>query len=125
VRVNAAAVVVVAPATVILALWWGGVGAAVVYLGLNAAVLTVAMASMHRRVLPGELPRWYGRLVLPVAAVAVVGALSRVAMPDTLDVAGRLVWLAATGVLATAVALLAAGGVRRRVLAAAHAWAGR
>jgi O-antigen/teichoic acid export membrane protein len=118
--VNAVALVIVAPATVVLSLRWGGAGAAVVYIGLNAAALLLAMVRMHRRVLPGELPRWYARLLLPAVAVAVVAALSRAAMPDALGVLGRLTWLAATGALEAAAALVAAGGVRRRVLAAAQ-----
>jgi O-antigen/teichoic acid export membrane protein len=118
--VNAVALVLVAPATVVLSLRWGGAGAAAVYVGLNAAALLLAMARMHRRVLPGELPRWYGRLLLPAVAVAVVASLSRTAMPDGLGDVTRLVWMAATGALAAAVALAAAGGVRRRVLAAAQ-----
>ena len=77
------------------------------------------MARMHRRVLPGELPRWYGRLLLPAAAVAVLAAVSRVIMPDALGAAARLAWLVGTGALSAAVALAAAGGVRRRLLAAA------
>ncbi len=118
--VNAVALVVVAPATVVLSLRWGGAGAAVVYIGLNAAALLLAMVRMHRRVLPGELPRWYGRLLRPAVAVALVASLSRAAMPDGLGDLTRLVWLAATGALAAAVALATAGGVRRRVLAAAQ-----
>ena len=116
---NAVALVIVAPATVALSLRWGGAGAAVVYIGLNAAALLLAMARMHRRVLPGELPRWYGRLLLPAAAVAVLAAVSRVIMPDALGAAARLAWLVGTGALSAAVALAAAGGVRRRLLAAA------
>ena len=118
--VNAVALVVVAPATVVLSLRWGGAGAAVVYVGLNVAALLLAMARMHRRVLPGELRRWYGRLLLPAVAVAVVASLSRAAMPDGLGDPARLGWLAATGALAAVMALVAAGGVRRRVLAAAQ-----
>ena len=118
--VNAIALVVVVPATVALSLRWGGVGAAAVYVGLNAAALLVAMTRMHRRVLPGELPRWYGRLLPPAMAVAVVAGTSRAVMPETLGVAGHLAWLLGTGALAAGVALVAAGGVRRRVLAAAQ-----
>jgi O-antigen/teichoic acid export membrane protein len=118
--VNALALVVVAPATVLLSLRWGGAGAAAVYIALNAAALLLAMGRMHRRVLPGELSRWYGRLLLPAVAVAAVAALSRAAMPDALGAPARLAWLAATGALTAAVALAAAGGVRRRMLAAAQ-----
>jgi O-antigen/teichoic acid export membrane protein len=75
--VNAIALVVVAPATVVLSLRWGGVGAAAVYIGLNAAALLLAMARMHRRVLPGELPRWYRRVLLPALAVAAAGGVRR------------------------------------------------
>jgi len=120
--VNAGALVIVAPATVALSMRWGGAGAAVVYIGLNAGALLLAMARMHLRVLPGELPRWYGRLLLPAAAVAVVAAVSRVSMPDALGTHARLAWLVGTGTLSAAAALAAAGGVRRRVLAAAYGW---
>jgi len=117
--VNAIALVFVVPATVALSLRWGGAGAAIVYIALNAAMLVLVMGRMHRRVLPGELPRWYGRLVVPAAAVAVLAAASRTAMPDNLGVTARLAWLMGTGALSAVVALAAAGGVRRRTLAAA------
>jgi O-antigen/teichoic acid export membrane protein len=117
--VNAIALVFVVPATVALSLRWGGAGAAIVYIALNAAMLVLVMGRMHRRVLPGELPRWYGRLVVPAAAVAVLAAASRTAMPDNLGVTTRLAWLMGTGALSAVVALAAAGGVRRRTLAAA------
>ena len=122
VRVNAIAFVIVAPATVLLSRRWGGAGAAAAYVGLNAAALLLAMVGMHRRVLPGELGRWYGRLLFPAVAVAAVAAASRAAMPDALGTFARLAWLAGTGALSAAVALAAAGGVRRRVLAAAGQW---
>jgi hypothetical protein len=120
VRVNAIALVLVAPATVILGLRWGGPGAAVVYVGLNAAALLFAMSRMHRRVLPDELPRWYAHLLLPAVAVAAVVALARALMPDGLGTLSQLTWLLATGGLAAVVALAAAGGVRRRVVAVAQ-----
>jgi hypothetical protein len=119
-RVNAVALVLVAPAIVVLGLRWGGEGAAVVYVSLNAAALLLVMGRMHRRLLPGELPRWYGQLLLPALAVAVLASLSRAGMPDDLSHLGRLGWLAATGALGTLGALGFAGGVRRHVLAAAQ-----
>lgn len=123
--VNAIALVVVAPATIGLSLLWGGTGAAAVYVGLNAAALTLAMGRMHRRVLPGELARWYGRLLGPAVAVAGVVVLSRATMPELLDPTERLAWLAATGGLGATVALTAAGSVRRRILTAAQGGVGR
>jgi O-antigen/teichoic acid export membrane protein len=123
-RVNAVAVLVVAPATVALSLWWGAPGAALTWVALNLGVLVFFMIRMHRRVLPGELPRWYAHLLLLAVAVGVVGAGARAAMPSALGAGGRLAWLAATGALAAAVAVAAARTVRRRVVAAARlAWA--
>jgi O-antigen/teichoic acid export membrane protein len=120
-RVNAVAVLLVAPSTVILSLRWGGRGAALAWIALNAGLLLFAMRRMHRRVLPGELSRWYGHLMLPALAVAVVGAVARAAMPETLGPAARLAWLAATGTLAATAAVAAATTVRRRVVVAVAA----
>ncbi|HEU4367464.1 MAG TPA: oligosaccharide flippase family protein [Methylomirabilota bacterium] len=119
-RINAVAVLVVAPATVALSLRWGAPGAALAWIGLNLGVLLFAMGCMHRRMLPGELPRWYVHLLLPTLAVAVVGAGARSAMPEALGVLTRLAWLAATGAVAAAAAVAAATAVRRRIVAAAR-----
>jgi len=118
---GAAVNAVVIPSTVALGLAWGGVGAALVWTALNLAMLLFAMSRMHTRVLPGELARWYGHVLLPAAAVVVVFAVSRTAMPETPAPAVRLAWLAVTAVLAAAAALAAATTVRRRVMAAATA----
>lgn len=118
-RVNAVALGVVVPATVVLGIVAGGVGAALVWLALNLAMLLFAMARMHTRVLPGELPRWYGHVALPALAAAGVTGLSRAAMPEALALPAQVAWLAATGAVAVGAALAAASTVRRRVIAAA------
>lgn len=118
--VNAVALVVLIPVIVVLSLLWGAPGAALAWTALNLGILVVAMARMHRHVLPGELARWYGHLLLPAVAVAAVGALARVAMPEALGAAARLGWLAATGVLTAGAAASVASTVRRRVVAAAR-----
>ena len=120
-RVNAVAVLIMVPATLVLSLRWGGPGAALAWIALNAGLLLFAMTRMHRRVLPGELPRWYGHLLLPALAVAAAGLTARAAMPEALSPLARLAWLLATGTLAATVALAAAATVRRRVVAAAAA----
>ena len=119
--VNAIALAVVVPATVALGLAWGGAGAALVWVALNLAMLLFAMGRMHTRVLPGELARWYGHVLLPAAAVVVVFTVSRAAMPETPAPTIRLAWLAVTAAVAAAAALAAATTVRRRVMAAATA----
>lgn len=124
VRINAVAVLVMAPATVVLSLVGGAPGVALAWVGLNLGLLLFAMTRMHTRVLPGELSRWYGHLLLPALAVALVAGAARGLMPEALGPGLRLAWLAVTGGLAGAAAVLAATAVRRRVVAAARlAWA--
>jgi O-antigen/teichoic acid export membrane protein len=118
-RVNAVAIVLLAPTTVALSLRWGGAGAALAWIALNLSVFVVAMARMHSRVLPGELSRWYGHLLLPALAVALVATVARTLMPEALGPGARLAWLAATGGVAAAAAVAAAATVRQRVMTAA------
>jgi hypothetical protein len=81
-------------------------------------MLSVAMALMHRRVLRGELARWYARLLPPALAVALVAGMARAVMPDGLPASARLAWLAVTAAASATAALAATPGVRRRMVAA-------
>jgi O-antigen/teichoic acid export membrane protein len=120
-RVNAVALAFVVPATVVLGRRWGGAGAALVWTALNLTVFLLAMARMHARVLPGELPRWYANILLPACAVVGVAIVARLALPEAQPAGVRLAWLLITGAVAAAGALAAATTVRRRVVAAAVA----
>jgi O-antigen/teichoic acid export membrane protein len=116
--INLGAVLAITPVVVALSWLGGGPGAALAWILLNLGILLVGMARMHRRVLPGELSRWYRDLLPPMAAVATVGAITRAAMPEALGTAARLGWLAAAGLLALIAALSVAKTIRRRVAAA-------
>ncbi len=120
-RINAVSVVVMVPVTVALALAGGGVGAALGWIGLNLSILLVLMTRMHRRVLTGELARWYGHVGAAMLAVAVLTATARVVMPEVLSSAARIAWMGATALLTTLAAGAATATVRRRLLAAARA----
>jgi O-antigen/teichoic acid export membrane protein len=113
---NAIALLVVAPATVLLSLRYGGTGAAVVWIGLNLGSMLFAMRRMHARVLPGELGEWYRSLAVPALAAAAVALASRAVMPAALDRAGGIAWLSVTALAAGVTAVAAAGRVRRRLL---------
>jgi len=115
---NAVAFLAITPVIVTLSWLWGGTGAAVAWIILNLGVLLIGMARMHRRVLPGELLRWYRHLLPPTAAVATVGVLARATMPETLGTAAQLGWMAAAGILAMVAAVSVATTVRRRVATA-------
>lgn len=65
---NAIALVVLAPATYLLARTFGAAGAAAVWILLNATYVLVNVPLMHRRLLAGEQWRWYAAdLALPLA----------------------------------------------------------
>ena len=72
--VNTVATLLLAPLIYFLSLRYGGVGAAAVWVIFNALFVLVVVYLMHRRLLQGELGRWYhldvGRPLLAAAAVA-------------------------------------------------------
>jgi O-antigen/teichoic acid export membrane protein len=104
---NVVAIVVLLPAIVVLSSRYGAVGAAVVWLALNVGYATIGVGIMHRRLLRGELTRWYLVDVgLPlVASVGAAGAVRLVAAGPTSVLA-----LFATIFVALTVTYLAAAG---------------
>jgi O-antigen/teichoic acid export membrane protein len=113
---NTIALLLVAPATVLLSLWYGGAGAAAVWIGLNVGWLLFAMRRMHQRVLPGELGEWYRALAAPALAAAVVALASRAVMPAALETTRAVAWLAVTWLAAEIAGVAMATRVRRRLL---------
>jgi O-antigen/teichoic acid export membrane protein len=118
---NLIALLVVAPATVILSLRYGGAGAAAVWIGLNGGAMLFAMRRMHQRVLRGELGPWYRSMAAPALAATAVALASRAIMPAALEGPGAIGWLAGTGLAAAAAGVGAATAVRRRLLGALRA----
>lgn len=82
---NLGAAAVLVPAIVAVTPRFGAAGAAAVWLVLNLGYVVIMVPLMHRRLLVGEVQRWYGQDVfLPAAAVLVVATVARVAMPSGL-----------------------------------------
>jgi O-antigen/teichoic acid export membrane protein len=79
---NLVAIAVLLPALVVLTSRYGAIGAGIVWVALNAGYATIGVAIMHRRLLRGQLARWYGADVgLPlIASLAAAGAV-RLAVP--------------------------------------------
>jgi O-antigen/teichoic acid export membrane protein len=79
---NLVAIALLLPAIVILSSRFGAVGAAIVWIALNAGYVTVGLAVMHRRLLRGELRRWYlSDVGLPLVASVAAAGLVRLAVP--------------------------------------------
>jgi hypothetical protein len=62
---------------------YGGIGAAWVWVALNAGYLLFGIRFMHLRLLPSEKRRWYGRdVIAPASAAAAAGLACRYCMPN-------------------------------------------
>lgn len=98
---NTIALAVLAPAIVLMAVHFGAIGAASIWVVLNSAYVLVVVQVMHRRLLPREKARWYVEDVgLPLAATVAVAGLARMVSPHAVG-ESRVVCL---GVLALAAA---------------------
>lgn len=115
--INVVSVAFVVPAVWLAGREFGGIGAAAVWLILHLAYVFVGTPLMHRRLLRGELARWYlVDLLPPLIAAAAVGILWRTAFADTLrgpTGAAALALVSAT----TFVAALVASPAPRTMLA--------
>jgi O-antigen/teichoic acid export membrane protein len=121
---NAIALLLVAPATVLLSLRYGGAGAAVVWIGLNLGSMLFAVRRMHQRVLTGEVGEWYRAWAAPALAAAAVALASRAVMPPALDATAAMAWLVITCLAAEATAIGSATRLRRRLVGGLRARAG-
>jgi O-antigen/teichoic acid export membrane protein len=117
---NILAIIVLAPSVVVLTRLYGAVGAATVWVALNAGYVLISLQIMHRRLLPGHLPSWCLNDVLrPLAPALSVVLIARLFVPESV-LSGRFGLLALGGIGVFAlVAAAAATPAARRVFQAA------
>src|SRR5712691_1342060 len=102
--VNTAATLLLAPLIYFMSIRYGGVGAAIVWVILNSLYILVVLHLMHRRLLQGELWRWYYRDVArPLFAAATMGGLWNWLTPTF-----ESVWLSVSNMALASVAMFAA-----------------
>jgi O-antigen/teichoic acid export membrane protein len=95
VRINIVAVIVIVPAILWVTPRYGAVGAAWVWVGLNAGYLLIGAHFMYRRVLTTEKWRWYQQDVLqPLLAGTVAVAALRLLIPVSDKMSVQLATLA-------------------------------
>lgn len=114
---NMAAIVVLLPVLYYLAAQLGAIGAAMGYLLIALPFLGWIVWRMHRRLLPGELGRWFWRDTAPpfAATLALVGAW-KYCEPADLSPTGRFLWVAFAGLSTLGAAALTSPFVRARVI---------
>jgi O-antigen/teichoic acid export membrane protein len=121
--VNIVAIVVLVPLLVLLSLRWGALGAACVWPILNAGYLLCFLQLMHRRLLPGELWRWYwADCGLPLGASLAVCVAVRFFSQDLRTMSGRGAAIAVAGLFSLAAAVLVSGDVRAMLATSVKSW---
>ena len=111
-RFNVIAVAVIVPAILWITPRYGAVGAAWVWVFINAAYILIGIHLMHRKILINEKWRWYWQdTVQPLASALVVAAFLNWSMPDQLGALLKLIWL----LLSSTLTLIAAGVAASRV----------
>lgn len=117
VRANILAVSLVVPAILWVTPKYGAIGAAWVWVALNAGYVTIVIHFMHRRLLPTEKWRWYREdVAVPLVAAAATAAFLRWVMPAGLGRLSQFIYLLASAGLVLTAASLCAPFVRRQVV---------
>jgi O-antigen/teichoic acid export membrane protein len=105
---NTVNVILLVPLIVLLVQRHGAIGGAAVWVLLNAGYVVVMIPLMHRRLLQGEMWRWYVNDVgAPLAAAGVVVGIARALTPAEAGSPALLAFLAATGAAALTGAVVA------------------
>ena len=111
--IHTTSVIVMAPLIFVLALHYGGLGAAWVWLVLNCGYLAFALPLMHRRLLPGHLRRWFVTDVgAPLAAALLVAGLWALVAGQQDNPARMLLNLAGVSLLSLLAAAFATPQIR-------------
>jgi O-antigen/teichoic acid export membrane protein len=113
---------------VIPAIFWatprfGAVGAAWVWVALNAGYVLIGIQLMYRRILVHEKWRWYMEDVLqPLAGPLIVGLLLKWAVTPPATAIGQFCLLAAAAIITLASAAVTSTLIRRRMIDHAAQW---
>ncbi|MCL5884342.1 MAG: oligosaccharide flippase family protein [Deltaproteobacteria bacterium] len=80
--INAFFIVTLVPAIVLMTRHYGAAGAAAVWLGLNSVYMIIGVPLTHRRLLKGEVSRWFVKDVgIPLAGSLTIVGIARLIFP--------------------------------------------
>jgi O-antigen/teichoic acid export membrane protein len=114
---NLLAALLMAPLTVLLCIRYGASGGAGAWLVVNFVYVLGGTFLMHRRMLRGELLRWYRSDFIPPAfASLAVAGIAAALMPSGLSKLAELAWMAGAFAGALVAALLVTSDLRTRIL---------
>lgn len=119
ITVNIAAVMIIVPAIFWVTPRFGAIGAAWVWVSLNAGYCLFGIHLMHRRILKGEKWLWYRQDILqPLVAAALVVLAIKWLLPNPTNIYTQIGTLVAASALTLAAAALVAQGVREQAFTA-------
>jgi O-antigen/teichoic acid export membrane protein len=88
---------------------YGAVGAAAIWIALNAGYVLIGIQVMHKRLLGGEKLRWYVQDVgLPLLATVAVASVGRWFFPTQASIVTIIAWLLPISALAIAASVIVA-----------------
>lgn len=118
IRVNTVAVALIVPAILWTVPRYGAIGAAWIWLVLNAAYVTLAAHFMYRRLLPGQKLRWYRDAVIrPLLAGGLLAGGLAWLMPTPQGRADAALEVLLAGLGTGIAVILALPDIRRRIMA--------
>lgn len=113
---NLIAAFLVVPAIYLLGRDFGGVGAAAVWVALNLGYVVLTIPIMHRKLLRGEMKRWYRHDILPPLIGAIITAtLARTIEPALPDGFSGFYILCLISLITLGVAGLSSSSVRAQI----------
>ena len=105
---NVISLVLLAPLLFWATIHYGPVGAASIWIILNAGYVAIGIQVMHRRLLPLEKAKWYcNDVAFPLIGTLTVAAIARFLLPNSASPLMTGGWLLITLLLAMAAAALA------------------
>jgi O-antigen/teichoic acid export membrane protein len=113
VKMNLVAVALLVPMLFLVVPRYGGIGAAWVWVTLNAGYVLLGVHFMHLQVLPSEKLRWYGQdVITPASAAAAAALVCRYSLPNRAGTIIDLLVLLFTSVCVVVAAILVSPLVR-------------
>ncbi len=100
------------PAVWFMAKYYGGVGAACVWPGLNAIYMLVGVPLTHRRLLKGEAWRWLGEVALPLVPILLIALIGKGLVADSMSPPVAICTLSVLLLCATGAAALVSPSIR-------------
>jgi O-antigen/teichoic acid export membrane protein len=115
VYLNFVAVILLIPAMIWATLHYGAIGAAWIWLILNAGYILVGVHFLYRRLLTSEKWQWYKNLLISITGVFLVGKVCALLLPTELNKIAELTGILISGGLMVSMAWWLSPDIKKRV----------